>query len=175
MNATSQSDADTETDPSQEIAIENTSDVVAWLRDRDASCPICMYNLRDAPTAFCPECGAALTLSITSPNLQHGAWTLATSSFAMALGFDFVTLTLMVGIAILDGGGVPPQIITVMITLAFLAILSGAGLLSLIKDRRVFQRRPQRSQMHLAIGVFLGVFLLHAFGGFVIFVLLAGL
>ena len=59
--------------------------------------------------------------------------------------------------------------------LAFLALLSGAGLFSLIRDRRVFQRRPQKLQWRIAIGVFIGVGLLHAIGGLATVAVLRGL
>ncbi len=150
-------------------------EVISWLSGRDAPCPICSYNLRDAQSNACPECASPVTLSITSPNLQHGAWTLATSSFAMALGFDVVTLILFGGVLLISGTAPPPAITLVGMCLAFLAILSGAGLFSLVRDRKVFQRRSQRMQWRIAVGIFLGVGLLHAVGGFASLAVAAGL
>ena len=149
-------------------------EVVAWLAERDANCPICSYNLRSAPSDACPECGSALTLAITSPNLQHGAWTLATSSFAMALGFDVVTLLLFGGVWVFSATNPPPAMMLVGMCLAFLALMSGAGLFSLARDRRVFQRRPQRLQWRISVGVFIGVGLLHAVGGVAIIAVMRG-
>ena len=36
----------------------------AYLRDRDAECPGCGYNLRNLTSTFCPECGQQIELAI---------------------------------------------------------------------------------------------------------------
>jgi hypothetical protein len=62
--------------------------LIEFLRERDAWCPACRYNLRGLTTPRCPECGRELRLSVgvTEPFLR--AWiTLAVSAFASsALG-----------------------------------------------------------------------------------------
>ncbi|MEO1535250.1 MAG: hypothetical protein AAFS11_06800 [Planctomycetota bacterium] len=44
----------------------------AYLADRDVPCPGCKYNLRDATTADCPECGEQLYLQQTLRSLGRG-------------------------------------------------------------------------------------------------------
>lgn len=52
-------------------------EVLAFLRGRSVPCPRCAYDLRDAPTAKCPECGEPLLLKIGSPKLRFGWLVLA--------------------------------------------------------------------------------------------------
>ena len=46
--------------PDQPTAVNN--EVIAYLKGRSVPCPRCAYDLRDAPTATCPECGEPLLL-----------------------------------------------------------------------------------------------------------------
>jgi len=39
--------------------------LIDWLKDRDAACPLCAYNIRGLTTPRCPECGQVLRLSVT--------------------------------------------------------------------------------------------------------------
>lgn len=140
-------------------------ETVAWLRGRDASCPICSYNVRDVERAICPECGAALSLTLTSPTLGVGPWSLAIVSFALGLGFDGVVLVLMSIAWILEGGTPPPPAVFFIMTLAVLCAGSGLGLLWVIKRRSLIQRRSRKDQWRLAVGIFLLVGVVHAVAG----------
>lgn len=53
------------------------SEVVAFLAGRSAPCPRCAYDLRDIPTARCPECGEPLILKVGSPRARFGWFLLA--------------------------------------------------------------------------------------------------
>ena len=48
--------------------------LIAYLRDRDAACPLCGYNLRGLTSSRCPECGrrVRLTIGMVQPYLM--AW-----------------------------------------------------------------------------------------------------
>jgi hypothetical protein len=48
------------------------AEVVAFLVGRSAPCPRCAYDLRDIPTARCPECGEPLVLRVGSPRMRFG-------------------------------------------------------------------------------------------------------
>ncbi len=50
---------------------------MAFLRGRSAPCPRCGYDLRDIPTATCPECGEPLVLRIGSARVHFGWLVLA--------------------------------------------------------------------------------------------------
>jgi hypothetical protein len=56
------------------ISDEDQSMLVQYLRNRDADCPVCGYNLRDLATARCPECGKQLELSVSSPEPYLRGW-----------------------------------------------------------------------------------------------------
>src|SRR2546429_2907613 len=53
-----------------------------FLRDHDADCPVCGYNLRALTRPICPECGHELVLTVGAKRLRLG-WLLA----AVAPGF----------------------------------------------------------------------------------------
>lgn len=56
---------------------EEEAEVVAFLRKRAVPCPRCAYDLRDIPSAKCPECGEPLVLKIGSPKARFGWLVLA--------------------------------------------------------------------------------------------------
>ena len=60
---------------------ENTM-LLAYLRDRDVTCPLCKYNLRGLTTPRCPECGRDLELTVAVSVPYLSAW----ASLAILLG-----------------------------------------------------------------------------------------
>lgn len=69
---------DVETDrSSSEISRDSEVEVVAFLKGRSVPCPRCAYDLRDIPTATCPECAEPLVLKIGSPRTRFGWLVLA--------------------------------------------------------------------------------------------------
>jgi hypothetical protein len=63
------------TTPAQKLLLD-------FLRDHDAACPVCRYNLRALTTPICPECHQHLTLTVGVTHLRLG-WLFA----ALAPGF----------------------------------------------------------------------------------------
>lgn len=53
------------------------AEVVAFLAGRCAPCPRCEYDLRDIPSAVCPECAEPLILKVGSPRARFGWFILA--------------------------------------------------------------------------------------------------
>jgi hypothetical protein len=63
--------------------------LIDWLRDRDAACPLCGYNLRALQVPRCPECGQALRLSVALAEQYLKAWItlLVFSCLGASVGF----------------------------------------------------------------------------------------
>ncbi|MEM0913736.1 MAG: hypothetical protein AAGB29_03515 [Planctomycetota bacterium] len=88
--------------PTPQTPIVSEHDVAAYLRDRDAACPRCGYNVRGLTQPRCPECGHALTVA----GLKHGeaanippVWITATRLGAAG----GVLLILLAGVASIAG------------------------------------------------------------------------
>lgn len=139
-----------------------------WLRQRDAPCPVCRYNVRGVVEPVCPECGAELQLAVASPRTETGPWLLAIVSFALALGFDGVLLLVLGGMLVfgllLVGPAGPAPWLTVA-AFALLTVLSGLGFEVLRRHRLAWMRLSAASQRRLALWIFLGVGLFHALAG----------
>lgn len=71
---------------SDDQAASDVEALVGFLRDRDAWCPACRYNLRGLTSPRCPECGRELRLSVgaTEPFLR--AWITLVVSAAASSG-----------------------------------------------------------------------------------------
>ena len=89
---------------------ENPEDEVAllltFLRERDASCPLCGYNLRNLVRPQCPECREPLVLAVGVRKLRFG-WFLATITPGLFSGIA-AALFLIPLIAVPLRGGAPP-------------------------------------------------------------------
>jgi hypothetical protein len=74
--------------------------LVRYVRDRDAQCPSCEYNLRGLREGVCPECGARLRLNVGQRWADPGSLVLVLVPSVLAGGVGLLTL---LGIA-LNGG-----------------------------------------------------------------------
>lgn len=149
--------------------------LVAWLAGHDEPCPVCSFNLRGVPGARCPECGSGLSLAVASVNTRLGPWILALVSCAMALGFDAVVLVLLTIAVILSGPPASAAPIIVFYYLVFLVLGGGslAGLIWLVAHRRSWHRMEVHRHWPAAIGVFVGIGIIHALAGLFIFAVIA--
>jgi hypothetical protein len=141
-----------------------------WLKDRDAVCPICGYNLRALTLARCPECSTGLKLGLEAENAIWGPWALASVSFALGLGFDAVVSTLLMS-AFLWNPPAPlmwPPVLALIGGFVILTLGSGVGLVAVLTRRRAWMRRRRPVQWRRAAAIFTLVGLIHAaFGTFV--------
>ena len=122
--------------------------VLAFVRDRDAPCPGCGYNLRDLSEPRCPECRKDLVLAVGLREPRFG-WFLITVTPGLFSGIAAVLLSIPVTILPLIGGGPAPW--HVLMTDAF-GWLSGLGALVLIRCRQAFLRQPNARQRLWALG-----------------------
>ena len=83
---------------------ENAADadvqaLIEFLRERDAWCPACRYNLRGLTTPRCPECGRELRLSIglTEPFLRAWIMLAVSTCASSALGVLMAWIVLREG------------------------------------------------------------------------------
>lgn len=128
--------------PEEEVAL-----LLTFLRERDAFCPLCGYNLRNLVRPQCPECREDLVLAVGVRKLRFG-WFLATITPGLFSGIAAPLLLIpIIGSSLLGGGPVPWSILA---TDAF-GWLSGIAALVLLKHRFLFLRQPQPAQRAWAV------------------------
>lgn len=115
----------------------NTDRLLDFLRDHDAPCPVCGYNLRNLTVPTCPECQHTLELTVGVTGLRIGLYiaTLAPFMFSgmagLALGSLIVTVAAAPGGA---GTGPPPM----LYLLTVIGLASGTFAIALLVFRRRF-------------------------------------
>ncbi|MFG0242012.1 MAG: hypothetical protein ACF8R9_04415 [Phycisphaerales bacterium JB054] len=148
-------------------ANNGTRHLLAFVADCPAECPVCDYSLLGLTEPRCPECGAELELRVGSPRLHVGAWALAMTSFALALGFDgVVSIILVIALttSLASTATPPPPPFAYVLTSFFLVLAASmaTGLFLVARSRHRWTRRPTRKQWTHATAVFCAVGLLHA-------------
>jgi hypothetical protein len=135
---------------------------------RDAVCPVCSYCRRGLQKPVCPECGAALHLQVGSENLRLGAWFVSVVSLALGLGFDGVVSLIVLGALVFLR---PPSLgtawpaVRILLLLAIMGALCGAGLILLFRRRRGWARLTRAGQWSVAAALFLGTGVAHSLVG----------
>jgi hypothetical protein len=118
----------------------DTGRLVEFLQDRDASCPLCGYNLRNLTDETCPECRHELRLTVGVDGVRFG-WFLAAVTPSLFSGIAAV-LMLILALTAQAAGAVdlPP----VIYLLALVGLTSGAvGLVLIVRRHRFIRLRPQ--------------------------------
>jgi hypothetical protein len=127
--------------PEQEFS-RDAERLTDFLRDRDAECPQCGYNLRNLTSPRCPECGQALQLSVTLVEPYLRAW--ITLLVAMCAGTGLGVLWII----LLPQHGRPPDVPFV----GMLMHLTSIPLVPvLVVKRRWFLRMQRPSQWRWAV------------------------
>jgi hypothetical protein len=106
--------------------------LIEFLRERNAWCPACRYNLRGLTTPRCPECGRELRLSVGAVEPFLRTWiTLAVASSASA----GIGLLAMVGVvyAVVTRDWPPGRIMTAM--LLYVALVPIGPIVLLTRQR----------------------------------------
>jgi hypothetical protein len=84
-----------------------------FVRDHDAPCPICGYNVRGLTRPVCPECRHDLVLTVGVPRPRI-AWLLAAIAPGSFSGIAaFFLLIPIVGSLVMEGGPLPPTVLVV--------------------------------------------------------------
>jgi hypothetical protein len=119
----------------------DTARLVDFLKDRDAPCPLCGYNLRNLAAAVCPECAQELRLTVGVRNVRFG-WFLAAVTPFLFSGIAAVVILIFLLAALVMGAEdeVPPG----LILLELIGFTSGsAGLVLILRRHRFLKARPQ--------------------------------
>lgn len=69
--------------------------VVEFVKGRNVRCPTCSYNLRDAPSARCPECGSSLRLTLYG--IERRPWGHSVAMWGLGLGLLSSVVLMFVG------------------------------------------------------------------------------
>lgn len=88
--------------PAPAPAASTDAEVVAFLRGRSAPCPRCSYDLRDIPTARCPECAEPLVLKVGSPQARFG-WLVLSMAPGCFSGVAAMFVLIPIGGALING------------------------------------------------------------------------
>ena len=130
-------------DAADEVAL-----LLTFLRERDAACPLCGYNLRNLVRSQCPECRQDLAISVGIKDLRLG-WLVATIAPGIFSGIAAVLLSIPITLVPLLalGGRVPWPIVGADL----FGWLSGLAAVALVKYRLTFLRLPRDVQRTWAI------------------------
>lgn len=119
---------------------DDTRQLVEFLQDRNAPCPLCGYNLRNLTDDLCPECQQKLRLTVGALHVRFG-WFLATLTPSLFSGIAAVLMLILTQTVRLTGGGPVPPVIDL---LALLGLASGVvALVLIVRRHRFVQLRPQ--------------------------------
>ncbi len=138
---------------------ESVDLLLEFLRERDASCPLCGYNLRNLMRPQCPECRKDLVLAVGLKEPRFG-WFLVTITPGLFSGIAAALLLMPIIIVPLLGGGPEPWRFVAVDAFGW---VSGLTALVFVKFRHPFLRQPQPTQRTwaaVAWGIHLAAFAL---------------
>lgn len=115
--------------------------LLQFVTERDATCPLCGYNVRNLTRPVCPECRQRLELRVGVAEIKIG-WYLATLIPCAFSGILAVLLTAMMIVASVLGG-VPPWFVYAMLVFGWLSGLIGV---LLIENRLRFLKQARSAQ-----------------------------
>jgi hypothetical protein len=140
--------------------------LLAFLREYDADCPVCGYNVRGLVRPICPECGHELMLTVGAARHPIG-WLLAAVAPGFFSGIAAVFVLVPIFGRLLFGDGV---LMTLMVALDLFGWCSGAFAIILAFRGRVrFLAQSPARQRWFAITIWLihiaalGMFMLVGF------------
>ena len=125
--------------------------LLGFVRDRDAACPSCGYNVRNLTKPVCPECEEPLVLKVGGKTYPI-RWLLATVAPGIFTGITAGVMAVMFLIALTVGNLRPPFSVPlgVILTGSFFLVSAAVAGAIIIFSRR-FIRQPQPRQVMWAI------------------------
>ena len=135
----------------QEATTNRAQDMLLdFLRDHDAACPVCGYNLRALSRPICPECRQELVLTVGATRLRLG-WLFAAVApgFFSGIAACFVLIPIL-GMFFEDGTLIPP-----LIALDLFGWSSGVFAIIMAAKRNRFLAQSRARQRWFAIIVWL--------------------
>ena len=133
-----------------------------FLRDHDAACPLCGYNLKALTRPVCPECGQDLVLTVGAARVRLG-WLMAAVAPGFFSGIAAIFLLVpIVGRLALGDGRMSPA----LNVLDLFGWCSGIFAIVLAANRHRFLAQSRAAQRWWALGIWfahvaaLGLFLL---------------
>jgi hypothetical protein len=136
--------------------------LLAFLREHDADCPVCGYNLRALTRPICPECGQDLVLTVGTTRLRL-RWLLAAVApgFFSGISASFVLIPIFGRVIFGDGRWSPSFIVLDLFGWSSLAYA-----IMLARKRHRFLSQPRSRQRWWALTIWfihvaaLGLFIL---------------
>jgi hypothetical protein len=140
--------------------------LLEFLREHEAACPVCGYNLKALTRPTCPECGQELVLTVGAARLRLG-WLFAAVApgFFSGIAATFLLVPIVGRLVFGDGRMSWP-----LVPLDLFGWCSGIFAIILAKKRVRFIAQPRARQRWWALGIWfvhvaaLAVFLLVGFG-----------
>ncbi|HTL29768.1 MAG TPA: hypothetical protein VL282_11120 [Tepidisphaeraceae bacterium] len=125
--------------------------LLEFLREHDAACPVCGYNLKALTRPICPECGQELVLTVGAARLRLD-WLMA----AVAPGFfsGIAAVFLLVPIIVPPMFGNQRWSLT-LIGMDLFGWCSGVFAIILAAKRHRFLALPRSAQRWWALGIWL--------------------
>lgn len=134
--------------PTNPVTSRSQEMLLEFLRDNDAACPVCGYNVRALTRPVCPECRQELILTVGAANLRL-FWLLAALApgFFSGIAACFVLIPI-VGVYVESGAFIWPFIIVDAFGWS-----SGIFAILLAARRHRFLALPRSRQRWLALAI----------------------
>lgn len=123
--------------------------LIEYLRDRDAPCPLCGYNLRSLQVATCPECRETLSLAVGFRKPRFG-WFVAAIIPGSFSGICAALLLMPLVGSLLSPSPPAPWPFWAIDVFGWLSVLAA---FVLARYRYAFLRQPQGVQCASAVAV----------------------
>ena len=125
--------------------------LLEFLREHDAACPVCGYNLKTLTRPICPECGQELVLAVGAAQLRFG-WLLVALAPGFFSGIAAMFLLVLIVVVMTVGNGKPPLRIVAVDVFGW---CSGIFAILLAIKRYRFLVQPRAVQRWWALGIWL--------------------